>query len=277
MREFNEYDGELPFDMDELYIPDEDTDDEEEDIYDIELDYDDPIDKIDLEEINNDMKKFEQLHKEISELFGDDCKKVDELKFFFLLKEGLLEKKHGIIPWIEDWLGGYFCKNIGENEAYIVVDKNRHCEICIPLLNTTMEGIGLVHEKVMYGPYHIEYKSNGKEFIANCSAALAKDALTVFRIWVEGNEPSPSSYAEYHGYPHMALHYIKALAADKRIHSRDDAVEMARIYHEAIMLTSDIHMELVWQLVLNEFETMSDHVFYRIQKLNRGADGKHTE
>ena len=89
--------------------------------------------------------------------------------------------------------------------------------------------------------------------------------LALFRIWVERKESKITSYAQYRGYSNKCLMCLKKLAADPRITTRREAIGIAEIYLDAVQMTTDFHMNLLWQLVTQMLENMSDSVFLKIK------------
>lgn len=129
-----------------------------------------------------------------------------------------------------------------------------------------MEGFYHSPSRFETDTYHIEFSSDGQYFVGACSKGLLRDLIAVFKIWVETKESRITSFDQYRGYSARLLQCIKKIVIDRRVHTRQDAITMATIYLEAIQMTSDYHMNLLWQLLLQSFETMSDVTFQKIKR-----------
>ena len=131
-----------------------------------------------------------------------------------------------------------------------------------------MEGYYHSPSKFETDTHHIEFSSDGQYFVGACSKDLLRDLITIFKIWVETKESRITSFAQYIGYSNKLLQCIKNLVADNRIHTRQDAIVMANIYLDAIQMTTDYHMNLLWQLVMQMLENMSETAFLKIKAKN---------
>ena len=224
----------------------------------------------DIENYLSELEEIErELDKEINTLYPDDAEldyePYDYMDYFKLLENEIPENRSGIYDWLEEWFHTFFSENLHGNDAYVLYGEDEQWDVCIPLKGTTMEGYYHSPSKFETETHRIEFSSDGQYFVGACSKDLLRDLITIFKIWVETKESRITSFAQYRGYSNKLLQCIKNLVADNRIYTRQDAIVMANIYLEAIQMTTDYHMNLLWQLVMQMLENMSDNAFLKIK------------
>ena len=215
--------------------------------------------------------ELEEIEKELELLYpieeSLECEHYDYLDYFQLLENEIPENRKGVYDWLEEWFHTFFGDNLKGSDAYVLYSEDEQWEICIPLKDTTMEGMFHSPSGFETETYHIEFSSDGEYFVGACSKDLLRDLITIFKIWVETKESRITSFSQYRGYSTKALYYLKKLAVDTRIHTRQDAIMMANVYLEGIQMTNDYHMNLLWQLLIQELEIMSDALFLKIKMI----------
>lgn len=225
----------------------------------------------DMDDLLSEFEEIERaIEKELKALYPDDESSLeyetyDYVDYFNLVENEISENRQGIYDWLEEWFKTFFGENLNGNDAYVVYSEEEQWEVCFPLKDTSMEGFYHSPSRFETDTYHIEFISDGQYFVGACSKGLLRDLIAVFKIWVETKESRITSFDQYRGYSARLLQCIKKIVIDRRVHTRQDAITMATIYLEAIQMTSDYHMNLLWQLLLQSFETMSDVTFQKIK------------